>query len=159
MAFDEKTSIGDWEGQNPWHERSRIWTHFGLPTKVNFIHFDIFINSFPHSDITSHWWPFSASSSQLPFPSIFGVNQPGLHFAPPPCFVIAWICMQLGSSIPPPTRLCLKLFPNLIFSFFSFGYKPYDVNIKATESMLTTLTAWGEGGHNYVRKWCQKYEK
>jgi stearoyl-CoA desaturase (delta-9 desaturase) len=25
------------------------------------------------------------------------------------------------------------------------------VNIKATESLLTTLTAWGEGGHNYVR--------
>uniref|UniRef100_A0A915MVM8 Uncharacterized protein n=1 Tax=Meloidogyne javanica TaxID=6303 RepID=A0A915MVM8_MELJA len=39
----------------------------------------------------------------------------------------------------------------------NFGYKPYDVAIKATESMLTTLTAWGEGGHNYHHTFPQDY--
>lgn len=43
----------------------------------------------PFEDITSHWWPSSASSSQRPSPSISGANPSGWRFAPRPFFVIA----------------------------------------------------------------------
>jgi len=39
----------------------------------------------------------------------------------------------------------------------TFGYRPYDINIAPTESVLTTLTAFGEGGHNYHHTFPQDY--
>uniref|UniRef100_A0AC34RIW1 Fatty acid desaturase domain-containing protein n=2 Tax=Panagrolaimus sp. JU765 TaxID=591449 RepID=A0AC34RIW1_9BILA len=38
-----------------------------------------------------------------------------------------------------------------------FGYKPYDVNISPVESTWTTITALGEGGHNYHHTFPQDY--
>jgi stearoyl-CoA desaturase (delta-9 desaturase) len=56
-------------------------------------------------------------------------------------------------------RYCLNLHATWFINSaaHTFGYKPYDVAIKATESMLTTLTAWGEGGHNYHHTFPQDY--
>lgn len=56
-------------------------------------------------------------------------------------------------------RYCLNLHATWFINSaaHTFGYKPYDVYIKATESMLTTLTAWGEGGHNYHHTFPQDY--
>jgi len=56
-------------------------------------------------------------------------------------------------------RYCLNLHATWFINSaaHTFGYKPYDVTIKATESMLTTLTAWGEGGHNYHHTFPQDY--
>jgi len=56
-------------------------------------------------------------------------------------------------------RYCLNLHATWFINSaaHTFGYKPYDVNIKATESLLTTLTAWGEGGHNYHHTFPQDY--
>jgi len=39
----------------------------------------------------------------------------------------------------------------------TFGYKPYDVNISPVESIWTTVTAFGEGGHNYHHTFPQDY--
>jgi len=39
----------------------------------------------------------------------------------------------------------------------TFGYKPYDVNISPVESVWTTVTAFGEGGHNYHHTFPQDY--
>jgi len=39
----------------------------------------------------------------------------------------------------------------------TFGYRPYDINIAPTESLVTTLTAFGEGGHNYHHTFPQDY--
>lgn len=39
----------------------------------------------------------------------------------------------------------------------SFGYKPYDANITPVESIWTTITAFGEGGHNYHHTFPQDY--
>lgn len=38
-----------------------------------------------------------------------------------------------------------------------FGYRPYDVNISPTENLLTSITALGEGGHNYHHTFPQDY--
>ncbi|KAI6198495.1 Fatty acid desaturase [Aphelenchoides besseyi] len=38
-----------------------------------------------------------------------------------------------------------------------FGYRPYDVNITPTESVWTSVTALGEGGHNYHHTFPQDY--
>jgi stearoyl-CoA desaturase (delta-9 desaturase) len=38
-----------------------------------------------------------------------------------------------------------------------FGYRPYDVSITPTESIWTTVTAFGEGGHNYHHTFPQDY--
>jgi len=38
-----------------------------------------------------------------------------------------------------------------------FGYKPYDINISPVESNWTTITAFGEGGHNYHHTFPQDY--
>uniref|UniRef100_A0A7E4VKY1 FA_desaturase domain-containing protein n=1 Tax=Panagrellus redivivus TaxID=6233 RepID=A0A7E4VKY1_PANRE len=38
-----------------------------------------------------------------------------------------------------------------------FGYRPYDAKITPTESIVTTLTAFGEGGHNYHHTFPQDY--
>lgn len=38
-----------------------------------------------------------------------------------------------------------------------FGYRPYDVNITPAESVWTTVTAFGEGGHNYHHTFPQDY--
>ncbi|CAD5226970.1 unnamed protein product [Bursaphelenchus xylophilus] len=38
-----------------------------------------------------------------------------------------------------------------------FGYKPYDRNITAVESVWTSVTALGEGGHNYHHTFPQDY--
>lgn len=56
-------------------------------------------------------------------------------------------------------RYCLNLHATWFINSaaHTFGYKPYDVTMKATESMLTTLTAWGEGGHNYHHTFPQDY--
>uniref|UniRef100_A0A183C3S1 Fatty acid desaturase n=1 Tax=Globodera pallida TaxID=36090 RepID=A0A183C3S1_GLOPA len=56
-------------------------------------------------------------------------------------------------------RYCLNLHATWFINSaaHTFGYKPYDVTVKATESMLTTLTAWGEGGHNYHHTFPQDY--
>jgi len=39
----------------------------------------------------------------------------------------------------------------------TFGYRPYDVNISPVESVWTTVTAFGEGGHNYHHTYPQDY--
>lgn len=39
----------------------------------------------------------------------------------------------------------------------TFGYRPYDVTITPTESVWTTVTAFGEGGHNYHHTFPQDY--
>jgi stearoyl-CoA desaturase (delta-9 desaturase) len=39
----------------------------------------------------------------------------------------------------------------------TFGYRPYDVNISPVESVWTTVTAFGEGGHNYHHTFPQDY--
>jgi len=39
----------------------------------------------------------------------------------------------------------------------SFGYRPYDINISPAESIWTTITAFGEGGHNYHHTFPQDY--
>lgn len=39
----------------------------------------------------------------------------------------------------------------------TFGYRPYDVSITPTESIWTTVTAFGEGGHNYHHTFPQDY--
>jgi len=39
----------------------------------------------------------------------------------------------------------------------TFGYKPYDVSISPVESVWTTVTAFGEGGHNYHHTFPQDY--
>jgi len=39
----------------------------------------------------------------------------------------------------------------------TFGYRPYDVNISPAESVWTTVTAFGEGGHNYHHTFPQDY--
>ncbi|KAL3119930.1 hypothetical protein niasHT_007058 [Heterodera trifolii] len=56
-------------------------------------------------------------------------------------------------------RYCLNLHATWFINSaaHTFGYKPYDVTVKATESLLTTLTAWGEGGHNYHHTFPQDY--
>lgn len=56
-------------------------------------------------------------------------------------------------------RYCLNLHATWFINSaaHTFGYRPYNVNIKATESVLTTLTAWGEGGHNYHHTFPQDY--
>lgn len=38
-----------------------------------------------------------------------------------------------------------------------FGYRPYDANISPVESTWTTITAFGEGGHNYHHTFPQDY--
>jgi stearoyl-CoA desaturase (delta-9 desaturase) len=38
-----------------------------------------------------------------------------------------------------------------------FGYRPYDVAITPAESVWTTVTAFGEGGHNYHHTFPQDY--
>jgi stearoyl-CoA desaturase (delta-9 desaturase) len=38
-----------------------------------------------------------------------------------------------------------------------FGYKPYDARISPVESLWTTVTAIGEGGHNYHHTFPQDY--
>lgn len=67
----------------------------------------------------------------------------------------AWIAFCTAALF----RYCLNLHATWFINSaaHTFGYKPYDVNIKATESMLTTLTAWGEGGHNYHHTFPQDY--
>jgi stearoyl-CoA desaturase (delta-9 desaturase) len=56
-------------------------------------------------------------------------------------------------------RYCLTLhFTWLINSAaHTFGYRPYDVNITPAESVWTTVTAFGEGGHNYHHTFPQDY--
>lgn len=39
----------------------------------------------------------------------------------------------------------------------TFGYRPYDVHISPAESIWTTVTAFGEGGHNYHHTFPQDY--
>jgi len=39
----------------------------------------------------------------------------------------------------------------------TFGYRPYDVSISPAESVWTTVTAFGEGGHNYHHTFPQDY--
>jgi len=39
----------------------------------------------------------------------------------------------------------------------TFGYRPYDVTISPAESVWTTVTAFGEGGHNYHHTFPQDY--
>lgn len=39
----------------------------------------------------------------------------------------------------------------------TFGYRPYDINISPAESLWTTITAFGEGGHNYHHTFPQDY--
>jgi len=39
----------------------------------------------------------------------------------------------------------------------TFGYRPYDVAISPVESVWTTVTAFGEGGHNYHHTFPQDY--
>lgn len=40
---------------------------------------------------------------------------------------------------------------------YRFGYRPYDISISPTESVWTTVTAFGEGGHNYHHTFPQDY--
>jgi stearoyl-CoA desaturase (delta-9 desaturase) len=39
----------------------------------------------------------------------------------------------------------------------TFGYRPYDIKISPAESLWTTITAFGEGGHNYHHTFPQDY--
>lgn len=39
----------------------------------------------------------------------------------------------------------------------TYGYRPYDIKISPAESLWTTITAFGEGGHNYHHTFPQDY--
>uniref|UniRef100_A0AC34QG24 Uncharacterized protein n=1 Tax=Panagrolaimus sp. JU765 TaxID=591449 RepID=A0AC34QG24_9BILA len=38
-----------------------------------------------------------------------------------------------------------------------YGYRPYDVNITPVDNLITTIAAFGEGGHNYHHTFPQDY--
>lgn len=56
-------------------------------------------------------------------------------------------------------RYCISLHATWFINSaaHSFGYRPYDIGIAAVESVWTTLTAFGEGGHNYHHTFPQDY--
>jgi len=56
-------------------------------------------------------------------------------------------------------RYCLTLHATWLINSaaHTFGYRPYDVNISPAESVWTTVTAFGEGGHNYHHTFPQDY--
>jgi stearoyl-CoA desaturase (delta-9 desaturase) len=56
-------------------------------------------------------------------------------------------------------RYCLTLHATWLINSaaHTFGYRPYDVNISPAESVWTTVSAFGEGGHNYHHTFPQDY--
>ncbi|CAI4227125.1 unnamed protein product [Auanema sp. JU1783] len=56
-------------------------------------------------------------------------------------------------------RYCLLLHATWFINSaaHAFGYKPYDSKISPVESLWTTVTAIGEGGHNYHHTFPQDY--
>lgn len=66
-----------------------------------------------------------------------------------------WVAYTTASAF----RYCFSLHATWFINSaaHTFGYRPYDINIAPTESVMTTLTAFGEGGHNYHHTFPQDY--
>jgi stearoyl-CoA desaturase (delta-9 desaturase) len=67
----------------------------------------------------------------------------------------AWVSFCLAAAF----RYCFTLHATWFINSaaHTFGYRPYDISIAPTESLITTLTAFGEGGHNYHHTFPQDY--